>query len=334
VTVGFDRPALLAAGALVLPALALVSRRLFREFFVLEIPLGPPGGIPFQGPVNLELVLKLLRLLEAAGAAALLLAAAGPHFTYTETVWLGRGADVLFVIDTSPSMAALDMDGRSRFDAARELVREFAAKRPQDALGLAAVGEDAALLVPLTTDRDAFLSRLDGLVLGELGDGTALGMGLAVAALHIGRSTAPRRAVVLITDGENNAGSIHPETAAALLGETAATLWVIGVGSGGEVPIDYTDPVTHVRRRGVFDSRYDSASLETLALKAGGVWLAAPTAEAFAAAFERLDAGDPAPSRSTTRRRTEPFHEALLKAALALICLPRVVRRWVLGGLL
>jgi Ca-activated chloride channel family protein len=329
----FDRPYLLTVIFIAVPAFIIIFRYL-RPLFTLEIPLGPPGGIPYKPHVNLYLLIKILHVLEFSGAAFLLIAAAGPHFIYTETVWLNRGADILFVLDMSPSMAGLDMNGRSRFEAACDLVRDFAGRRPQDAMGLVAVGEDAALLVPLTTDRDVFYSRLSSLAVGELGDGTALGMGLATAGLHIGRSRAPRRAVVLITDGENNAGAVHPETAAVLLGDMGVSLWVIGVGSFGEIPINYLDPVTRVRRVGTFESRFDPAVLEALAEKANGVWIAAPSADAFTSAFDLLDQGETIMRRSGVVRRKEPFHGLFIMAALVLLCGVRLIRRYILGALI
>jgi Ca-activated chloride channel family protein len=329
----FDRPYLLTAIFIVIPAVIIISRWV-KPLFTLEIPLGPPGGISFRPPVNLDILIRILYALELTGVVFLFVAAAGPHFIYTETVWLNRGADILFVLDTSPSMAGLDMNGRSRFEAACDLVRDFAGRRPQDAVGLVAVGEDAALLVPLTTDRDVFYSRLNSLVVGELGDGTALGMGLATAGLHIGRSEAPRRAVVLITDGENNAGAVHPETAAGILGDMGISLWVIGVGSFGEIPINYLDPVTRVRRVGTFESRFDPAVLKAIAEKADGVWIAAPSVDAFASAFAQLDQGEMIMRRSGVVRRKEPFHWFFIIAALVLLCGVRFVRRYILGALI
>jgi Ca-activated chloride channel family protein len=214
--IGFERPLLIAAGAAAVVVIRGASR-FFRDALSLEIPLGPPGGVPFKPPVNLTLLIKFLGVPELCGVFLLFAAAAGPRLVFPELVWLDRGADVLFVLDTSPSMAGLDMDGRSRFDAARDLVLDFAGGRPADAIGLVAVGDEAGLLLPPTVDRPLLYARLEALRIGEMGDGTALGLGLAIAALHIRDSAAPRRAVILITDGENNAGSIHPETAAETL---------------------------------------------------------------------------------------------------------------------
>jgi Ca-activated chloride channel family protein len=159
-------------------------------------------------------------------------------------------------------------------------------------------------------------------------------MGLAVAGLHIRKSTAPRRAVVLVTDGENNAGSVNPETAASLLGDLGISLWVIGVGSSGEIPINYLDPNTRIRRVGTLESHFDPESLRAIAEKGKGTWIAAPSAEAFAAAFAKVDQGEMTIRRSGLVRRKEPFHEFFIAAALMLLCGVRLIRRYILGALI
>jgi Ca-activated chloride channel family protein len=332
-TVEFERPVYIAAAFIAFSLVFFVSR-CFKSLLTLEIPLGPPGGIPFKSAVNLDFLIKLLGVIELTGALLLFIAAAGPRFIHTRVVWLNRGADILFVVDISPSMAGMDMNGRSRFDAARELVRDFALRRPSDAIGLAAVGEDAALLLPLTTDRESLFARLDTLAVGELGDGTALGLGLATAGLHMGHTGAPRRAVVLITDGENNAGSVHPETAAAMLAKMDISLWVIGVGSRGEIPINYVDPLTRLRRTGTFESRFNPESLEKIALSGEGTWIYAPQAEAFSSAFYRLDQGEMTMRRSGVFRQTRPFHGIFIAGGLFFILGAWFIRRFVLRALL
>jgi Ca-activated chloride channel family protein len=328
---GFERPLLAVAAFIVVPlAVYLAHRR--GSPFIASVPLGPPGGVPFKAPFNLARIAKALRILEYCGALLLFICASGPLVKISETVWLNRGADILFVLDVSPSMAALDIEGASRFNAARKLLKDFAENRPTDGIGLAAVGTDAAMLVPPTTDRDLLASRLDGLQIGELGDRTALGMGLAIAAYHLEKSTAPRRAAVLISDGENNAGAIHPETAAAMLGEMGVSLWVIGIGSGGEVPIDYIDPFTRVRRTGLFDSRYDIEALKRISSSGSGTWISAPSADALASAFARLDDQEMVVRRAGTVTRSRPFHLPFMVAALSFIAAARFIRRFFLGA--
>ncbi|MDR1971393.1 MAG: VWA domain-containing protein [Treponema sp.] len=330
--IGFEHPLFIAALLLAIPLILLLARRT-RHVFVLLLPLGAPGGVPFRPSFKWDLALKILWAMELSGVVLLLLAAAGPQRRISTTVWLGRGADILFVLDISPSMAGIDMDGGSRFDAARNLVRDFAEKRPSDAIGLAAVGDEAALLVPPTVDRRALEDRLALLRVAELGDGTALGMGLAVAARHLRNSKAPRRAAILITDGENNAGPVNPETAAALLAEAGISLWIIGVGSGGEIPIDYVDPHTRMRRTGTFDSRFDEASLLSLSRAGEGVYIAAPSADALAAAFSRISGEELTVNRAGALIRREDLHFPLIAGGLALYALAGFIRRFLLGAL-
>jgi Ca-activated chloride channel family protein len=342
IMIGFEYPLFLLGFLILIPLIFFFTRRT-RHAFVLLLPLGAPGGVPFNSSSKYGRVVKILFGAELAAAALLFLAAAGPERRINTTVWLGRGADILFVLDISPSMAGLDMgggsggDGRnggSRFNTARNLVRDFAAKRPSDAVGLAALGSDAALLVPPTVDRRSLDERLEKLQLGELGDGTALGMGLAVAARHLQNSPASRRSVILITDGENNAGPINPETAAALLAEGGISLWVIGLGSGGEIPIDYVDPFTRMRRTGTFDSRFNDASLLALSRAGGGIYIAAPTADALASAFSRISREELTVSRSGTVIHRYPLRTPLIAAGLILCGLAEFIRRFILGALL
>ncbi|MDR3167465.1 MAG: VWA domain-containing protein [Treponema sp.] len=331
--IGFERPSWIALGVLAVPGILFLSR-FFKSLLTLNISFTPPGGTPFKPPYNPLFLIRILKITELLGIFFLFVAAAGPHFITAETVWLNRGTDILFVLDISPSMAGIDMGNLNRFEAARNLVFNFVKNRPSDAVGLVAVGNDAALLLPPTVDRESLFSRLESLQIGELGDGSALGLGLSIAALHIGKSTAPRRAVVLITDGENNAGPIHPETAAEILGELGVSLWIIGLGSGGEIPINYVDPFTRIRRTGTFDSRFDPASLEAIARKGGGVYLAAPHGDAFSAAFSQIDLGEISVVRTAIRTRTRSFRSFFIIASLVLIGMVRFIRRQILGAVL
>ena len=341
---GFQRPFIAAAALIIIP-LIIYAGRFFKNIFTVTVPLGAPGGIPFKAPLNIESFIKTLRVLEYAGIFFLFLGAAGPHTSVSRTVWLNRGADILFVLDISPSMAAVDMNGISRISAARSLLMDFAERRPSDNIGLVALGSDTSLLIPPTRDRQVLLSRLQQLQIGELGDGTALGDGLATAAYHLEKSTAldspvavgsqalVRRAVILITDGENNAGAIHPETAAALLGNSGVSLWVIGVGSHGEVPIDYIDPHTKMRRTGLFDSRFDEESLRRISQAGGGEWLSAPTAQALNEAFARIDNEETVVRRSGVIASKHFWHLPFLLTACGLLAGVRFIRRFFLGAL-
>ncbi|MDR2343999.1 MAG: VWA domain-containing protein [Spirochaetaceae bacterium] len=327
----FDRPFFLFA-VFAAPFVFFAARRIFCGAFRLSLSLGTPGGDSFAPASGFRFFTSFLLFVDYASVSLLLFAAAGPQLVKRETVWLDRGADILFVLDCSPSMAGIDMNGKNRFDTARELILDFAQSRPADAIGLAAIGNDAALLIPPTVDRKALLDRLELLSIGELGDGTALGMALALAALHMQHSVSAHKAVVLISDGENNAGAVHPLTAAAELKTQGTALYVIGVGRSGEIPIDYVDPVTKLRRTGSFESRYSSESLRAIADAAGGVFLYAPGRDTFLAAISAVDRAEAVVSRSAVRSRKQGVHLPFIMAALILACFSRFFRTILLGA--
>jgi Ca-activated chloride channel family protein len=331
--IGFERFYFIIIGVIVV-AVSVIISNIRKKNFAFSIPLGAPGGIPFKPPFSIELLMKFIKAAELIGVFGLFLAAAGPIFISSELVWLNRGADILFVMDISPSMAGLDMEGRSRFDAAKILLEEFSRQRPSDAIGLIVLGDDAALLIPPTPDRQVLLDRLHQLQIGEMGNGTALGMGLALGAYHIAASQAPRRAVVLITDGENNAGAVNPETAAAMIRDHGASLYVIGVGSSGEIPIDYVDPKTHIRRSGTFQSQYSLESLRAIADAGVGRLITAPTVETFASAFSELNAAEMTIRRSGTINKTESFHVSIILLSVFFILISLMVKRYILGAYL
>jgi Ca-activated chloride channel family protein len=331
--IGFERFYFIIIGLIAIAFIIIISK-MSKKNFAVSVPLGAPGGNSFKPPFRIELLMKCLKAAELIGVAGLFFAAAGPAFISSELVWLDRGADILFVMDISPSMAGLDMDGKSRFDASKQLVESFAETRPSDAIGLIALGDDAALLIPPTPDRQVFYDRLNQLQLGELGNGTALGMGLALGAFHIASSAAPRRAVVLITDGENNAGAVNPVSAAAMVREQGASLWIIGVGSSGEIPIDYVDPKTHIRRSGMFQSQYSVQSLHEIAESGEGRFLSAPTADAFSSAFSALNTAEMMIRRSGTINKTESFHVSIILLSVFFIMISRIIKRFILGAYL
>jgi Ca-activated chloride channel family protein len=331
--IGFDRFYFVIIGFAVV-VISIVISRIRKRTFSFSVPLGAPGGFPFKPPFSIELLMKILKAAELIGVFGIFIAAAGPAFISSELVWLNRGADIFFVMDISPSMAGLDMDGKSRFDTAKYLVEDFSRQRPSDAIGLIALGDDAALLIPPTPDRQVLYDRLAQLQIGELGNGTALGMGLALGAFHISASQAPLRAVVLITDGENNAGAVNPISAAAMVRDQGASLWIIGVGSSGEIPIDYVDPKTHIRRSGTFQSQYSLQSLNDIAESGEGRLISAPTAETFALAFSELNSAEMTIRRSGTINKTESFHVSIILVSVFFILISRIIKRFVLGAYL
>lgn len=196
------------------------------------------------------------------------IACAAPVERKQNKIYRSTASEVMFVLDTSPSMAAMDIEGSSRLEAAKKAIKELSLKTGGAALGLTAMASEAAVAVPPTTDTNAFLIRLSSLSPGYMGSGTAVGTALATAACHLSQSAAPNKCCVLVTDGENNAGFVSGETAAKLLSSKGISLYVLGVGKNGTAPMEYTDPSTGKLYRGTFESHFDPSALQAIS-KAG-----------------------------------------------------------------
>ncbi|MFP4377495.1 MAG: VWA domain-containing protein, partial [Spirochaetales bacterium] len=229
--------------------------------------------------------------------------------------------------DQSPTMAAEDFQPENRFGAAKSVVREFVSLRENDPVGLVGFGTEASLRVPPTLDYRHLLESLDAMQVWELGDGTAIGMGLAVSALHLERSDAPRRVIILITDGINNAGEIQPETAAEAALSLGIELYVIGIGSGEEVTLTLRNPETGVILRDTVSDSFDEDALGEIAAAGGGRYFYAGSNTALEAVFEAIDSVERVEQRSLMRVERTPYHRQFILIGLVLVLVDTLIRR-------
>lgn len=231
----------------------------------------------------------LIRFFCVVGLLALIVALANPEKVYQKKVFVSQGNEIIFVLDVSPSMAALDIGTGSRLDAAKKSISKLVEATPETAFGLVALGSESALLVPPTMDHGTFLNRLSNLVIGQLGDGTALGLGIATAVLHLDTSLSRKRIVVLITDGENNGGDIHPVTSAKLAQKKGVKIYTLGVGTFGSVPIEYTDFQTGKVYSGYLDSQFNDSSLKEICALSGGKYFSIENQEIFMSSLSQIE---------------------------------------------
>jgi len=88
----------------------------------------------------------------------------------------------------------------------------------------------------MTLDHDWLLQNLERVRIGLVEDGTAIGSAMAAAANRLNDKHSKSRAIVLLTDGENNAGKISPNTAAEAVKALKIHLYAIGAGINGIAP--------------------------------------------------------------------------------------------------
>jgi len=205
-----------------------------------------------------------------------------------------RTADVIaiqMVVDVSGSMEALDFSTvtplgtryRTRLDVVKETFASFIAKRPDDLIGLITFGGYASTLAPLTSDHDALLHVLSGAqipklmhdsggnVLNEDELLTAIGDALATACARLQDAEPVSRIIVLLSDGDSNAGITAPETAMEAAQKLGIKVYTIGIGSTGRAPVRVTDALGRETIRQAWIT-FDEALLRRIADETGGVY--------------------------------------------------------------
>ena len=274
------------------------------------------------------------RLVLFAGFVTSVTALADPVITRQEKVYTSLGTDVVFVVDTSPSMAAKDIGGLSRLESAVQTIRLVVKEHDGCRYGLVALGSEASVLVPPTSDLLSFAERLNDILVGMLGNGSAIGDGLSTAVCHLMSSRAQKKVIILLTDGESNAGEIHPETAATLAAKNGITIYTVGIGTKGTVPIEYTDPLTGKNYSGYLDSNFNSASLRRISTTAKGRYFEVSALEDFSRTMETVIKAETVNQNYTYRTVTQSFYKKVLLYAIILFVVGWFIKRIILQEML
>jgi Ca-activated chloride channel homolog len=230
----FARPwalLLLLAVPLALAALLLERRRAprLRHPRAAILARGGRGFLAAAGFLPQLLVLAALAL------TAVALARPQSRERSPETTSV-EGIDIVIAFDLSTSMRAADFAPQDRLHVAKEVLKDFVARRKTDRIGLVVFAGDAYTQSPLTLDTGILRALVDQLRFGVIEDGTAIGNAIATAVNRLRESTTRSKAIVLITDGDNNSGQISPLEAAEMARSLGIRVFPILVGTGGLVP--------------------------------------------------------------------------------------------------
>jgi len=267
-------PWALALVALV-PLLFWAQRRRRRDAAVRFPSLGVVQAIPYRGVRRWRWVLHALR-----GLALVLLvgALARPQKGRAESAFHGEGIDIVLAVDISGSMLSEDFtlgsQRASRLDVVKSVVKEFVEGRAGDRIALVLFSGRPYTQCPLTLDHGWLLQNLDRAHIGMIEDGTAIGSALATAAGRLEHSDAKSKVIILLTDGQNNAGKISPATAADAVKALGVHVYTIGAGTRGLAPFPAQDLFGNkVYRPMKVD--IDEDTLKDIAKKTGGKYFRA-----------------------------------------------------------
>ncbi len=241
-----------------------------------------------------------------------------------------EGIDIVLSIDISESMKALDFRP-NRLGAAKQAAKEFIEKRPNDRIGIVVYEGESYTACALTTDHENLLKRLDNLESGKLEGGTAIGMGIATGINRLRDSEAKSKVIILLTDGENNSGKIHPITVSGYAKELGMRIYTVGIGTTGKVRMPGGFPAGN----SFIDSKLDETMLKEIAENTGGNYYRAKNDKELQSIYQEIDKLEKSKINTIQYKRDLPeaFHW-FVWVAVALLMLEFVIKHFVLRFIL
>lgn len=234
-------------------------------------------------------VLKLLSLI------FIVIALARPQKADTRVKKNVEGIDIVIALDVSDSMLIEDMEPENRLESAKETIKNFVAKRASDRIGLVVFAGEAFTLVPPTLDYQLIIDRASEITTAaqaNIKDGTALGVALAAASGRLKDSQAKSRVIIFLTDGENNSGTIDPETGLEIAKGYGLKIYSIGIGKDGptRIPVYSRDAFGQkIKTYQPFESHVNEDLLSRMASDTGGKFFRANRENSLEKVFSDID---------------------------------------------
>ncbi len=197
-----------------------------------------------------------------------------------------KGIDLIFVLDVSLSMNAMDLEP-DRLSSAKDVISGFVRGREGDRIGLVVYSGEAYSACHLTSDYRLLITKLNEVNGDELMQGTAVGVGLGTGVAQLYGDTTTSKAIILLTDGSNNTGNVSPEEAADLAQSEGIRVYTIGVGTNGLAPMPDPSPFGV----GYYYTKVeiDEEILQSISTKTGGKYFRATDSQSLQNVVMEID---------------------------------------------
>jgi Ca-activated chloride channel family protein len=235
-----------------------------------------------------------------------------------------HGVDIVLTLDISTSMKAMDFKPKHRLHVAKQVIEDFVLGRSEDRIGLVVFASKSFTQCPLTLDYGIMVQFLKQVTFNMVEDGTAIGTAILTAGNRLRDSKAKSKVIILLTDGENNAGEVSPITAARAVKSLGIKIYTIGVGKSGEQPIEFDDPFFG-RRIVTIPTKIDERSLKKIAELTGANYYRAQNPKALKEIYAKIDALEKTEIETITFNRYHELFAGLLLAAMFLLIIEVVL---------
>lgn len=238
---------------------------------------------------------RLPMILQISALVLLVIGLARPQEANTKTKKNIEGIDIMIALDISDSMLIEDMGAINRLETAKDTIKRFVEKRNSDRVGVVIFAGESFTLVPPTLDYPLLLDQVSKITTAanaHIKDGTAIGVALANAAGRLRDSTAKSRVIIFLTDGENNSGTIDPETGLEIAQGYKLKIYSIGLGKDGptRIPVTVQDVFGNkVKTYQPFESRVNDELLQKFADTTGGKYFRATREDGLEGVFNEIN---------------------------------------------
>lgn len=285
----------------------VMALRKFVKFLknpVLELSL--PGTVSQNNPwTYLRLIPGVLFIL---GLCMVIIALARPQKTNERVEQYTEGIDIMLVMDISESMDLQDFSP-NRLEAAKQTAIDFVNGRFGDRIGMVIFSGEAFSLAPLTTDYKLLTDLIKDISFNMMdAKGTAIGSALAAGTNRMRESESKSKVMILLSDGENNAGNVDPIFAANLAAAMDIKIYTIAVGKDGMVPYG----VDFFGRPQMIESYLDETTLRDIARIGGGQFFRASDGNALEQIFDQIDTMEKAEIKESRYKETVDFYRVYL----------------------
>jgi Ca-activated chloride channel family protein len=271
---------------------------------VLELSL--PGTVSQNNPwTYLRLIPGLMFIL---AVWMIIIALARPQKSNERVEQSTEGIDIMIVMDISESMDLQDFKP-NRLEAAKETAIDFINGRFGDRIGMVIFSGEAYSLAPLTTDY-ALLTDLVKDISFNMMDakGTAIGSALAAGTNRMRESESKSKVMILLSDGESNAGNVDPLFAAQLAAAMDIKIYTIAVGKDGMVPYG----VDFFGRPQMVESYLDESTLREIAGIGNGEFFRASDDNALQQIFDQINTLEKAEILESRYKETTDYYRVYL----------------------
>ncbi|MDK2975917.1 MAG: Ca-activated chloride channel [Candidatus Marinimicrobia bacterium] len=267
----FQNPEIFFSLLLLIPLIITEFRYHFSRRFTLRIgTLSSLRNFSPRYPAKLLIPL----ILKYVAFILIIVALARPQRGNVTRELTQPGIDIMITLDISGSMRAVDFQP-NRLEAAKQVAMDFVRGRATDRIGLVVFAAEAFLQCPLTVDYEVLNGMIaDVQIIPENLDGTAIGLAIANGVNRLRDSNAKSKVIILLSDGDNNAGDIDPLTAADFAREFDIKIYTIAMGMRGQVRMPVDDPLFG-RRMIPVQIEVNEELLSEIAEKTGGTFFRA-----------------------------------------------------------